>query len=412
MTAPRLPPSPSPADLSDMQSSLGPRRHRTGRVLGHAAVLLVALAVVVSTAAVTARSAGASTGSDESAMFALTNQTRASVGLPALQWDPAAGRIAREWAQHLAAVGVLSHNPDLANQITTQVTASWSRIGENAGFGPSPAVLEPLFVNSPAHYANIVGPYNRVGVGSARDAHGAVWVVLDFVSGPAIASSDPNALLPFGTASELVTQQYLDLLGRWPDPAGLAYWTDQLDRGAIGGPDVAASFLTSSEFAGSVGPLAKLYLAAFGRLPDAQGLLYWLSVERSGRSLSEIAAMFGTTYEYATTFGAGDPVSVVTGAYPHVFGRQVDSGGLAYWSGLIASGALSPTDFLLQLARSSEFATKVDAQVQVAMVYIGLLRRSGDPAGFSYWLNQVRGAGTLGWMTRAFFGTPEYAGRF
>ena len=386
----------------------GPSASRCARLL----TAVVVVSILVSGSAVLARPAGASTGADEVTMLALTNQTRASVGLPALQWDPAAAQVARAWSLQMAASNTLAHNPNLVAQINAQVTTAWDHVGENVGVAPSPSVVQSLFIASPGHYANIVGRYNRVGIGAARDSRGNLWVTLDFVNGPAIAAADPAALVPFGTPTELVTQQYVDLLGRQPDAEGMAYWANLLNSGQVDGGAVAANMLTSQEFAGTVGPIAKLYLTVFGRLPDAQGLLFWLGWQRQGRSFSAIAAEFGRSPEYAATYGSSDPTTVVTIAYRNVFSRTPDAAGLAYWTAQLVSGALRPTDFLLQLAMSPEFGAKTNAPVQVAMVYVGMLRRSPDPSGFSYWVQQVQASGTLAWLTRAFFSTPEYAARF
>ncbi len=75
-------------------------------------------------------------------------------------------------------------NPNLVDQVNNQVTSQWSRIGENVGFGPNVAALEQAFMNSAPHRANILGDYNRVGVGATRDSKGTLWVVVDFLKGP------------------------------------------------------------------------------------------------------------------------------------------------------------------------------------------------------------------------------------
>ena len=114
-----------------------------------------------------------------------------TTGSAALQYDPWASNIANGWAVQLAASGALQHNPNLVDQINSQVTPDWTRIGENVGFGPSIPALENTFMNSPPHKANILGQFNRVGIGAARDGNGTLWVVVDFVQGPAIGSFDP-----------------------------------------------------------------------------------------------------------------------------------------------------------------------------------------------------------------------------
>ncbi len=49
-----------------------------------------------------------------------------------------------------------------------------------------------------------------------------------------------------GTNAAFVTKAYNDVLGRTPDPSGLAYWTNKLDAGADRG-SVALQFLSSTE---------------------------------------------------------------------------------------------------------------------------------------------------------------------
>jgi hypothetical protein len=62
----------------------------------------------------------------------------------------------------MANANQISHNPNFPNQ----VTANWRKLGENVGTGGNVDVLFTAFVNSPAHYENLVDPaFNNVGVG-------------------------------------------------------------------------------------------------------------------------------------------------------------------------------------------------------------------------------------------------------
>lgn len=378
------------------------------RILSATVVMAVALAA---SAVIGAPAAHASVGSDEATMFALTNQARAAVGLPGLQWDPSATLVARQWSQQMAAAGTLSHNPNMRTQIE-QVAPDWTHIGENVGFASSPQVVEPLFEKSPGHYANITGDYNRVGIGVARDANGTMWVTLDFIKASPINTIDPAAFSPFTSAQSLVAQQYVDLLGRQPDQAGLAYWSNLIYSGAMDGADVASAFLTTSEFSGQVGPLVKLYYTVFNRLPDASGLLFWLGAARGGQGLEQIAGEFMQTTEFQQQYGGKTLSQAISIAYQHVLGRTPDSQGLAYWQNLIQSGQLTFAGFLVQLTMSNELGQRLGASPQVTMVYVGMLRRTPDPSGFAYWVNQVNNGQSLAGLTTAFFYTPEYASRF
>ena len=102
--------------------------------------------------------------------------------------------VARDWTDQMVANGGISHNPNLAGQ----VSANWTKLGENVGVGNDVNSLMTAFVNSPAHYKNITDPaYNYIGVGVSYDASGRMYTTHDFMamddgSGPAArAGPDP-----------------------------------------------------------------------------------------------------------------------------------------------------------------------------------------------------------------------------
>jgi len=163
--------------------------HRTlGRVIS---ALLLLVGVSTAVIGLATSPAGAESPADASALLSATNQSRAEHGLPALQYDPQLSAVANAWANYMAAAQSLVHNPSLASQVGSQVTSQWSRIGENVGFGPSVGALQNAFMNSTGHRNNILGAYNRVGIGATRDGNGTLWVVVDFIQGPSLGSTAP-----------------------------------------------------------------------------------------------------------------------------------------------------------------------------------------------------------------------------
>lgn len=161
---------------------------RTPRAL---ASLLLAVLVAAAASLALASPASAGTVEDENRLFELQNQARAQNGLAALAYDSAAVGVARGWAQELARSGSLRHNPNLAHEVTTYVTPDWTRIGENVGYASGPDQVFNAYMNSSGHRANILGDYNRVGVGAARDGSGRLWTAVVFVKGPALSSPPP-----------------------------------------------------------------------------------------------------------------------------------------------------------------------------------------------------------------------------
>ena len=101
---------------------------------------------------------------DAGRMLALTNQVRASQGLPALTMDSQLTSVAQAWAAELASRGVISHNPSVRSQVI-----GWKIVGENVGVGGTVDAVHAGFVASPTHYANLVDPaYTKVGFGIVR----------------------------------------------------------------------------------------------------------------------------------------------------------------------------------------------------------------------------------------------------
>ncbi len=120
----------------------------------------------------------ADTGSDEAAFVNKLNGLRASKGLRPLGVHGGLVNMARGWSSHMASVGSISHNPNMA----AQAPANWARLGENVGMGPSVDSLHNAFVASASHYANMVnGHYDSVGVGVVQSGS-TMFVTFNFMA--------------------------------------------------------------------------------------------------------------------------------------------------------------------------------------------------------------------------------------
>jgi uncharacterized protein YkwD len=152
------------------------------------AVLVAAMFVLASPAP-----AGAADGGAEAQFVAAINSIRAANGVgPLAMYDELQG-IARDWSDVMVGDGSISHNQNYPGQ----VSADWRKLGENVGVGGDVASLMNAFVNSPAHYKNIVDPeYNYIGVGVSYDASGRMFTTHDFMrmddaSAPSIPDPAP-----------------------------------------------------------------------------------------------------------------------------------------------------------------------------------------------------------------------------
>jgi hypothetical protein len=114
----------------------------------------------------------------ESQLISLTNRARAAHGKAPLAVELQLTRVARDWSNTMASREKLSHRPALADTIV----GNWSRIGENVGVGPDVARIHDAFMNSPGHRANVLGDYDRVGIG-IYEQNGRYWITVNFVKG-------------------------------------------------------------------------------------------------------------------------------------------------------------------------------------------------------------------------------------
>jgi len=119
----------------------------------------------------------------------------------------------------------------------------------------------------------------------------------------------------------------------------------ELDRGAA-----ALAFLSASP--AKLTDMTLLYQAAFGRAPDLGGLNFYLD---SGVDAAALVRDFTTSTEWiASGLQTMDNAAFLQALYRQVFGREADSGGLAYWTGKLATGTASRAEVLHAFALSTE----------------------------------------------------------
>jgi len=82
--------------------------------------------------------------------------------------------------------------------------------------------------------------------------------------------------------SAAIQEIYIGLLGRAADAPGLAYWTAEISAGILSIEQLRANIVNEQpEYQQGLGSMSReaalveLYQNLFGRLPDAQGLVYW-----------------------------------------------------------------------------------------------------------------------------------------
>ncbi|RZI40777.1 DUF4214 domain-containing protein [Herbaspirillum sp. HC18] len=85
--------------------------------------------------------------------------------------------------------------------------------------------------------------------------------------------------------------------------------------------------------------LTKLYLAAFNRAPEKGGFDYWSSQLAAGKSFDDVVkTVFSLDIVKAIYPDTMSNSDFVTAIYRNIFGREPDSGGLAYWLSQLTGG--------------------------------------------------------------------------
>jgi uncharacterized protein YkwD len=115
-----------------------------------------------------------------SAQQQLINQDRGGAGLGALNWSSCLAGVARSNAARMASQGFISHtdgpNVDLTCGLGHQA-------GENVGYwtgGVNDAQLNSMFMKSPEHHANIMGPYRYTATIWVTAPNGTAFIAVEF----------------------------------------------------------------------------------------------------------------------------------------------------------------------------------------------------------------------------------------
>jgi uncharacterized protein YkwD len=110
----------------------------------------------------------------------LINRDRAAHGLAALSWSGCLYNVAVANARRIAAQGYLSHTNGPTLDLGCHLG---NRAGENIGYwsrGINDAQLNSMFMASPEHYANIMGPYHYVATAWVVASNGYGYIAVEF----------------------------------------------------------------------------------------------------------------------------------------------------------------------------------------------------------------------------------------
>jgi hypothetical protein len=203
-----------------------------------------------------------------------------------------------------------------------------------------------------------------------------------------------------GTNAGFLSGLYHDVLGRPPDPSGLASW-GQVLAGGVSRPAVVGAFVRSEEAA--VHTVASLYRRLLGREADAAGLAGFAAALERGAAEEDIRAAIAGSAEYFGRVNHAFHGAYLTRLYRDVLGRPADPGGLAFWTGLLDQGAWTPDQVAQAFVGSQEYQTLV-----VQRLYARYLGRPADPGGLASALAFLGGGRTAEELAATLAGSPEF----
>jgi len=272
------------------------------------------------------------------------------------------------------------------------------------------------------------------------------------------ASPTPNAI---DDTTNFVRQQYRDFLNREADPAGLAFWKNNIDKCndpaqrppgqtlaaciEIQRITTSAAFFLSIEFKQTGGLVREFYVAALDRpatnnmpnfvefMRDTQGIQKgvvvgqgnWQQVLDANRTV--FMNEFVVRAEFVALYPTTDtPTQYVDKLYLHAGVAPANPGERAaaiaeFGSAATAADPGARGRALLRVTQNAAFQTREANRTFVQIEYFGYLRRNPNDApdnnfnGFNFWvnkLNQFNGDFLQAEMVKAFLSSLEYRRRF
>jgi len=217
-----------------------------------------------------------------------------------------------------------------------------------------------------------------------------------------------------------VRQQYIDFLGREPDPPGFAAWLALLNNCPPGDTScdrihVSRAFFQSPEFQERGYFLYRFYNVAFGRKPDFDEFehdLGYVSGFRTDADLEMGKINFLRDFMARPAFRS---------KYNEINNTQFVDTLLAeagvthpsrdFWITALNNGSRARYEVMRELAESTQVYNKYYNQAFVVMQYFGYLRRQPD-ALYVNWIAHLDATGDSRSMISGFINSLEYRARF
>jgi len=223
------------------------------------------------------------------------------------------------------------------------------------------------------------------------------------------------------TLTSFIQRIYSSVMGRDADEEGLNYWKSKLESKELSGADIIRAFVESKEFKNkdydNQDFITALYNLFFGRVPDKEGLNYWLDMLSNNKDTrrgvvnkfidSNEFKILGTQYNFTTTLGENE---FVTNVYIAMFDRAPDLGGLTYWSQELKEKKTTASSLIYSFVKSDEFINReYDNTQYIQALYKLVFSREADEEGLNYWKSKLDNGESKDSVLNAFLNSNEFA---
>jgi len=179
------------------------------------------------------------------------------------------------------------------------------------GGGTSRAAVAKAFFDSP-EFQGAIAPVARLYFAyfdRIPDQVGLQYWIAQYKAGMSldaiseVFATSPEFQITYGplTNTQFVTLLYHNVLGREPDPIGLAYWTNQLNTGPMTRGQVMVGFSESPEYTQRSYNwvfVTMIYYGMLRRVPEQTGFDYWVAQLYGGASGVDLVNDFLGAGEY------------------------------------------------------------------------------------------------------------------
>ncbi|HEV3341819.1 MAG TPA: DUF4214 domain-containing protein, partial [Pirellulales bacterium] len=186
------------------------------------------------------------------------------------------------------------------------------------------------------------------------------------------------------------------------------FWTQQLASGAPISAVAQAIGHSAEYYANFV--IKPDYLKLLGRAADDAGVQFWTTQMQNGLTDQQLAADLAASDEFFNTAGGNtNTINWVDAVYKLLLGRTADPGGETYWNNQLTALMKSESahDARLQIAQAIAGSQENNTDL-INADYFHFLGRAADPPGLAYWLKQFAAGKTNEDVIAGFTGSPEY----